>query len=97
MQRVKQILTLLPYVKNTDYASSSTKRSNKTYSSRALEMINGEALSAQAKSYSEYGSLNNGAFIGKGTLENVCYIGFIHKSRISIEYKLCQENQETNI
>lgn len=63
--------TLLPYVKNTDYATASVGGVIKTYSSRALEMINGEALSAQTKSYSEYGSLNNGAFIGKGTLENV--------------------------
>ena len=59
------------YVKFTDYASGSNAGIIKTYSSRALEMINGEALSAQTKSYSEYGSLNSGAFIGKGTLENV--------------------------
>lgn len=68
---VSDIPDLTNYVQNTDYASSSKGGVIKVYTSRALEMINGEALSAQAKSYSEYGSLNNGAFIGKGTLENV--------------------------
>ena len=52
----KQItVDLSDYVKNTDYATASKGGIIKTYTSRALEMINGEALSAQIKSYSEYG------------------------------------------
>ena len=62
---------LTDYVKNTDYATASKGGVIKVYTSRALEMVNGEAISAQTKSYSDYTSLNNGAFISKGTLENV--------------------------
>ncbi len=57
-------------VKNTDYASDNTGGVFKTSNSFATEVSNGYLL-AQGKTYSQYESLNNNAFISKQTLENV--------------------------
>lgn len=62
--------TLLPYVKNTDYATDSVGGVIKTRDNLATGMDNG-ALRCKAKTYNEYNSLLDTAFIGKKTLENV--------------------------
>ncbi len=61
---------LTGYVKNTDYASSSTGGVIKTASSKATNVSSG-VLQADTKTYSDYTSGGNDMFIGKGTLENV--------------------------
>lgn len=61
---------LTGYVKNTDYASSSTGGVIKTASSKATSVSSG-VLQADTKTYSDYTSGGNDMFIGKGTLENV--------------------------
>lgn len=61
---------LTDYVKNTDYANASTGGVFKTSNSFASEVYNGYLL-AQGKTYAQYESLNNNAFISKQTLENV--------------------------
>lgn len=62
--------TLLPYVQNTDYATDSVGGVIKTRDNLATGMDNG-ALRCKAKTYNEYNSLLDTAFIGKRTLENV--------------------------
>jgi hypothetical protein len=62
--------TLQPYVKNTDYATDSVGGVIKTRDNLATGMDNG-ALRCKAKTYNEYNSLLDTAFIGKRTLENV--------------------------
>lgn len=62
--------TLLPYVKNTDYANSSTGgviRGNLS----GFNVSNTGIPSASNMTYSQYQSAGNTIFIGKGTLENV--------------------------
>jgi len=62
---------LTDYVKFTDYASSSIGGVIKTSAGGfATNTTNGYLISP-TRTYTEYGSLNNDAFIGKGTLENV--------------------------
>lgn len=62
--------TLLPYVKNTDYATDSVGGVIKTRDNLAIGMDYG-ALRCKIKTYNEYNSLLDTAFIGKRTLENV--------------------------
>ena len=61
-------VALQPYVKNTDYATSSTggviRTGNQLTNSNGVPFVN-------TISYSTYESATNGTFIGKGTLENV--------------------------
>jgi hypothetical protein len=54
----------------TDYASNDKAGVIKLRSDYATNIYNG-ALYTSTKTYEEYESLNNGAFIGKGTLENI--------------------------
>jgi hypothetical protein len=61
---------LTDYVKNTDYATDSVGGVIKTRDNLATGMDNG-ALRCKTKTYNEYNSLLDTAFIGKGTLENV--------------------------
>ena len=61
---------LTGYVKNTDYATTSTGGVIKTASSKAISVSSG-VLQADTKTYSDYTSGGNDMFIGKGTLENV--------------------------
>ena len=60
--------TLLPYVKNTDYATASVggvlRTGNQLTNSNGVPFVN-------TIPYSTYESATNGTFIGKGTLENV--------------------------
>lgn len=59
-------------VSTTDYASPSVGGVIKVNSQgRATSMSAGGTLQTEVKTYQEYGSLDNQAFIGKGTLENV--------------------------
>jgi hypothetical protein len=60
--------TLLPYVKNTDYASSSVGGVVKT--GNGLSINNG-VVRASVRTYTDYQSDGNNLFISKGTLENV--------------------------
>ena len=63
---------LVPYVKNTDYASSSkggVVKSNTFYG--ALISSSSGTIYSTTKSYSEYLTIDNNHFISKGTLENV--------------------------
>ena len=62
--------TLQPYVKNTDYANSSTAGVIKT-GSYAVNIDDNGKLYAETRTYENYGTVSNGVFIGKGTLENV--------------------------
>ena len=62
--------TLLPYVQNTDYATDSVGGVIKTRDNLATGIDNG-ALICKTKTYNEYNSLLDTAFIGKRTLENV--------------------------
>ena len=62
--------TLLPYVKNTDYATSSTGGVVKA--NLGFEVSGSTGLVRTTEyTYSQYENLSNYAFIGKGTLENV--------------------------
>ena len=67
---VSDIPDLTNYVQNTDYATDSVGGVIKTRDNLATGMDNG-ALRCKAKTYNEYNSLLDTAFIGKGTLENV--------------------------
>lgn len=60
---------LLNYVEFTDYANGTNAGVIKTSSSYATETSDG-VLRAQNKTYAQYESLSNNAFIGKGTLDN---------------------------
>lgn len=62
--------TLLPYVKNTDYATDSVGGVIKSSSTYGNGMSNG-ALYPIVYSYNDYQNKNVNTFIGKGTLENV--------------------------
>ena len=62
---------LTDYVKNTDYATSSKGGVIKANSFYATYCGSDGFLQATQKNYSEYLSLHNASFIGKGTLENV--------------------------
>lgn len=62
--------TLLPYVKNTDYATSTKGGVFKISSAYATRIENGY-LEASEKTYNDYQNLDNNSFVGKGTLENV--------------------------
>lgn len=61
---------LTDYVKNTDYASSSTGGTIRTSNASGLGISNGN-LYAVTKAYNTYNSSSDNMFIGKGTLENV--------------------------
>lgn len=58
------------YVKNTDYATSDTGGVVKANTFYGLDMYNGTLLGV-VKTYAQYQSENDNAFISKGTLENV--------------------------
>lgn len=62
---------LTDYVKNTDYAKSSKGGVIKTTTAYAHSINSNGYDYAQEVAYSNYTSLHNNAFIGKGTLENV--------------------------
>lgn len=62
--------TLLPYVKNTDYATSSKGGVIKS-GGYGLNVNSDGTVNCLSKSYQEYQALGNTSFIGKGTLENV--------------------------
>lgn len=62
---------LTDYVKNTDYASSSTGGVVKVQDTLGLEIGSTGNLFATTKSYSTYQTLADGLVISKGTLENV--------------------------
>ena len=62
---------LTDYVKNTDYATSSTGGVIKVQDTLGLAIGNTGNLFATTKTYSIYQSLAEGTVIGKGTLENV--------------------------
>jgi hypothetical protein len=63
--------TLQPYVKNTDYATSSKGGVIKPANGYATDITNDGKLYALVKTYAEYTSGLNNTFISKGTLENV--------------------------
>lgn len=65
------IPSLTDYVKNTDYASSSTGGVIKVQDSLGLGIGSTGNLYASAKSYATYLSSGDATVIGKGTLENV--------------------------
>lgn len=61
---------LTHYVEDTDYANSSTGGVVKVNDNYSIGINNGN-LYAQANTYEVYLTKGNGAFISKGTLENV--------------------------
>lgn len=61
---------LIGYVKNTDYANNATGGVIKTNGTYSLGIYQG-SIYPITKTYSQYESLDNNAFIGKGTLEAV--------------------------
>lgn len=63
--------TLLPYVKNTDYATSSVGGVIKVGSNAVSINAQDGKLYAEARTYSDYTNAGNNIFISKGTLENV--------------------------
>lgn len=58
------------YVKNTDYATATVGGVIKTSNSYAVALASGSIVSTP-KTYTDYSSMSNYGFIGKGTLENV--------------------------
>lgn len=62
---------LTDYVKNTDYASSSTGGVIKPITVFATEVNGNGNLTAVGRTYEQYKNMVDYAFIGKGTLENV--------------------------
>lgn len=82
---LENIITGKGLVSNTNYASNDKGGVIKLRSDYATNVYNG-ALYASTKTYEEYTSLNNGGFIGKGTLENVltARIGDIEEALQSI-------------
>lgn len=82
---LENIITGKGLVSNIDYASNDKGGVIKLRSDYATNVYNG-ALYASTKTYEEYTSLNNGGFIGKGTLENVlaARIGDIEEALQSI-------------
>lgn len=61
--------TLLPYVKNTDYATSS--KGGVIKSGNYVNISNVGKIETGTATYGQYQSSSNNIFIGKGTLENV--------------------------
>lgn len=82
---LENIITGKGLVSNTNYATGDTGGVIKAYSTRGLSINNG-SLETRIINYSDYESLNNSAFIGKGTLENVltARIGDIEEALQSI-------------
>lgn len=63
---------LTDYVKNTDYATFSKPGLIKPASSVGTDIVSSTGIFyASTLNYATYNSANNGAFVGKGTLENV--------------------------
>ena len=62
---------LTGYVKNTNYATSTVGGVVRPGNSVACSVDQNGLIQAQNKTYAQYTSLGNTAFIGKGTLENV--------------------------
>lgn len=71
VERIKKKLESSGFIKNTDYASSSTGGVIKVDSTYATEITSGGKLKAKEISASDYESANDSAFISKGTLDNV--------------------------
>lgn len=63
--------TLLPYVKNTDYATGNVGGVVKVSSGYNTSISSTGGLRATSITYSQYETADNYSFIGKGTLENV--------------------------
>ena len=63
-------IELTDYVKNTDYATSTTGGVLKV-GSNAFSLNNDGKPQADIRTYENYSSAGNNIFIGKGTLENV--------------------------
>lgn len=82
---LENVITGKGLVSNTNYASNDKGGVIKLRNDFATNVYNG-ALYASTKTYEEYASLNNGGFIGKGTLENVltARIGDIEEALQSI-------------
>lgn len=59
------------YVTNTDYATSSVGGVIRTTGTYASGMTSSGQLRSEEKTYAQYASLHDNAFIAKGTLENV--------------------------
>ena len=62
---------LTDYVKNTDYAGTSTGGVVKTGAAYGTQMASSGVLTSVTRTYDQYTSGNNAMFIGKATLENV--------------------------
>ena len=62
---------LTDYVKNTDYATSSTGGVIKINSPQGTAIYSSGIMYAVTRTYANYQNDSNGLFIGKGTLENV--------------------------
>lgn len=70
VERIKKKLSG-DFVTKTDYASSSAGGVIKTDSTYATDITSGGKLKAKEISALDYASANDGAFISKGTLDNV--------------------------
>lgn len=68
---LENVITGKGLVSNADYATSSTGGVIKSNGNYATAVNSSGVFYATTKSYSDYSNLTNGAFIGKGTLENV--------------------------
>lgn len=62
---------LADYVKNTDYATSSTAGVVRIGTATATYLSSDNRLSATTRTYADYTSGSDAMFVGKGTLENV--------------------------
>lgn len=62
---------LTDYVKNTDYATSSTGGVIKINGNFGTNKNSNGYLISTTKTYADYGNADNGMFVSKGTLENV--------------------------
>lgn len=71
VERIKKKLESSGFIKNTDYASSSTGGVIKTDTTYATDITTGGKLKAKEISASDYETANDSAFISKGTLDNV--------------------------
>ena len=65
------IPSLTDYVKNTDYATTSTGGVVKVSASLGTSMRATGVIQSSVRTYAEYTSSENTTFISKGTLENV--------------------------
>lgn len=68
---LENVITGKGLVSNTDYATNSVGGVLKISSTYATTVGSSGVLLAQTKTYNDYQSLNNNAFIGKSTLDNV--------------------------